>query len=93
MDLYKWLNIRRCYVIQQFDITYNVLHLPKFKYNLLLVHNLLRDEQIIVIFNANCCYLQEKRNKTLIAIGWQEGGLYKLDGSSFDKKLTNMSFL
>lgn len=47
----------------------NVLHLPSFKYNLLLVSALLRDQKITVVFTANYCYLQDKSTLKELAIG------------------------
>lgn len=41
----------------------NVLYIPEFKYNLMSVSQLLRENGIQVIFNANCCTLRDQFSK------------------------------
>lgn len=71
---------------------HNVLHLPQFKYNLLSMSALLKEGFVDIHFSTDHCYIQDKSNRKILAVGWQEGGIYKLDRSSFESKITNSCF-
>lgn len=71
---------------------HKVLYLPNFKYNLLSVSALLKDGKSEVMFHHEYCYLHDKRSKNVLAVGWPEGRLYKLDNSSFDRRIIETCF-
>lgn len=62
----------------------NVLHVPTFKFNLLLVGQLLQDAKIAIYFQPTHCILQGQKTKEPIVVGFMEHGLYQLNKRSFD---------
>lgn len=55
-----------------------VLHVPKFKCNLLSVSRLTKDLQCAVIFFPELCFIQDLRSRELIGMGKCERGLYRI---------------
>jgi len=61
------------------DLVLNdTLLVPKFKFNLLSVSKLTRDNNCVAIFYPQVCLIQDCATKTLKAIGKEAGGLYHL---------------
>ncbi|MFS8004213.1 putative RNA-directed DNA polymerase [Helianthus anomalus] len=56
----------------------NVLYIPDFKCNLLLVSRLSRDLQCVVSFFPDFCVMQGLQRRNLIGAGRCEGGLYRM---------------
>src|SRR5262249_44194716 len=70
----------------------DVLHIPKFKFNLLSVNKLTQTAKIKFVFYPNFCILQDLQTNKVLAVGHVVGSLYILDRSSFDsEKLQNYS--
>lgn len=64
-------------------ILQNVLFVLGFRYNLLSVGQLAKDNNIEITFSANCCCLHDKISKKVKAVAWLVDGLYLLDQTSF----------
>lgn len=60
-----------------------VLYIPKFHYNLLSISKLVRTSSMSLIFCSTCCIIQDPLIKRVVAMGREEGGLYKLNHMSF----------
>ena len=56
----------------------NTLCVPKITKNLISISKLLLDNNIIIEFCSNMCFIKDKKEGTLLAQGIVEGGLYKL---------------
>ncbi|GJX71737.1 ribonuclease H-like domain-containing protein [Tanacetum coccineum] len=58
---------------------YDVLYVPEYTVNLLLVHKLARDSKLFIGFDEYKCYIQDLHLKKTLGTGSQQGGLYFLD--------------
>ncbi|KAK1440796.1 hypothetical protein QVD17_06628 [Tagetes erecta] len=67
-----------------------VLHVPKFKCNLLSVSRLSRDLYCSVTFFPDICFMQDLRSRELIGVGKHEHGLYRI-GMVENKRRAMMS--
>ncbi|KAD3640307.1 hypothetical protein E3N88_29530 [Mikania micrantha] len=56
----------------------DVLHIPKFKCNLLSVSRLSKDLQCTITFFPDFCVMQDLHSRTLIRVGKCKNGLYKM---------------
>ena len=56
----------------------NVLCVPKITKNLISISKHLLDNNIIIEFSSNLCFIKDKMEGTLLAQGIAEGGLYRL---------------
>ena len=56
----------------------DTLVVPEFKFNLLSVSKLTRDNNCMAVFNPQMCLIQDYATKTLKAAGKEAGGLYHL---------------
>lgn len=59
-----------------------VLYIPSFKYNLLSVPKLTKDNNCIVIFYPTLCIIQDLDTKKILGIGRRNQGLYFLQDNS-----------
>lgn len=57
---------------------HNVLCVPKIITNLISVSKLLTDDNIVIEFSSDACFLKDKVKGTLLAQGIAQDGLYKL---------------
>ena len=58
---------------------HNVLYVPDFKYNLLLVSKLLEDQSLYARFHSNTCLFQVLTTNLVVAVANKVAGLYRLD--------------
>lgn len=56
----------------------NILCVPKITKNLISISKLLLDNNIIIEFSSNLCFIKDKLEGTLLAQGITEGSLYRL---------------
>lgn len=61
-----------------FLILNNVLCVPKITKNLISISKLLLDNNAIIEFCSNMCFIKDKMERTLLAQGIAKGGLYQL---------------
>ena len=71
----------------------NVLCVPSFKFNLLLISKLTEDNNCIVLFYSRFCIIQDFATKRLRGIGKQRGGLYYFVDADVATLDTRFSFL
>lgn len=69
----------------------HVLNVPNFKCNLLSVSKLTRDLNCFLTFYPDKCFIQDLRMKSLIGMGKDQDGVYRLD--PFKKRKVAMSVM
>jgi len=65
-------------------ILQDVLYIPAFKYNLLSIPKLTKDNNCIVIFHLKFCVIQDYVNKRILGIARECRGLYMLKDKPLD---------
>lgn len=84
---------------QILESPHNVLCVPKVTKNMISISKLLLDNNIIIEFSSNLCFIKNKMKGTLLAQGIAEEGLYRLLSQvescpkSVDQCLNPMSML
>ncbi|OIT20479.1 hypothetical protein A4A49_40152 [Nicotiana attenuata] len=76
--------------LSDFDKLENVLHVPDFKFNLMLVSKLTRDLKCAATFLPTLCVFQDLYNGRVKAIGKENEGLYILKGRGIRLLAANM---
>lgn len=67
-------------------ILHNVLYMPTFKFNLIVVNKLITDNNYSVFFNNGGCYVQEALKKKSWLLGKSKNGLYVLQDQGINMK-------
>ncbi|XP_019229657.1 PREDICTED: uncharacterized protein LOC109210660 [Nicotiana attenuata] len=80
-DVASITHIGKASVLNNQDIN-NVLYIPEFKYNLLLVSKPTKELQCLVAFFPDFCIFQDLYNGQVKGIGKEDKGLYLLQGKS-----------
>uniref|UniRef100_A0A803PUR2 Retrovirus-related Pol polyprotein from transposon TNT 1-94-like beta-barrel domain-containing protein n=1 Tax=Cannabis sativa TaxID=3483 RepID=A0A803PUR2_CANSA len=62
----------------------DILHVPKITKNLISISKLTTDNDVIVEFTPDYCYVKDKQTKEMVLQGRLEGGLYRLDKAEND---------
>lgn len=57
----------------------NILHVPHITKNLLSISQFTHDNNVIIEFSSNCCFVKDKISKTILLEGMLKDGLYHLD--------------
>lgn len=71
-------------------VLHNVLFVPDFNFNLSSVSKFVHDHHCCVLFYPRSCVFQDLLDGTILGIGRERNGLYRLDTSSFTIKQCHM---
>lgn len=70
----------------------DVLHISHFTYNLLFVSKLIKDSSVILFFHSHHYIIQDLLTDRVVAVGKEDGGLYKIIHRSFDVSKVHNTF-
>lgn len=69
----------------------NMLHVPHIRRNLMNIAKLTTDNNVVVEFNSNFCFVKDKDTRRVMLQGVLKDGLYQLELPSIQKSSSTVS--
>ena len=91
----EYITITRIGLVELFNhfTLENVLYVPQFRFNLILISALTQSHCCFVKFEFESCFIQDRMQRQMIGIGRRDGNLYVLDPANLFPTLAHTSGL